>query len=185
MRPKSQTLISTGLQTRINLCACTQVELKKQFKARPIPRSVSRPPTAMQREPKKLTVAQSPQFKATQRPRAVQQPPPATVPEEPEPEPQAMGPRKLTESKPFKLMTEDRGQIHQGTLSRSLSEEKAAHEKACKFHARAMPDFSQIGFLPTESEKELTGKHLFTHRRCLQSHSSVCTHSPMHRVQRV
>ena len=130
----------------------------KQFKARPMPRSVSRPPASVPREQKKLTIAQSPAFKSTHRPRAVHREN-ASKEENSEPKPntKATGSRGLTEPKPFNLATSVRGSIKQQSLNRkNEGEMEALRAQADAFKARSMPDFSEVGFLPTGSEKELT-----------------------------
>ena len=122
-----------------------------------MPRSVSRPPAQVQPAQKKLTIAQSPAFKSTHRPRAVHREPAAKDEENVEPAAASTGPRGLTEPKPFNLSTGVRGSVKQASLQRRAEAEmQALKAQADGFKARSMPDFAQIGFLPSESDKELT-----------------------------
>ncbi|KAL2919499.1 hypothetical protein HK105_201146 [Polyrhizophydium stewartii] len=68
--------------------------------------------------------------------------------------PPAVPAPQLTEPKPFALMTDLRGAIHQSALEQRLAREQEAERQRRAFHANPLPDAEP--FVPKKSDKPLT-----------------------------
>lgn len=62
------------------------------------------------------------------------------------------GPKELTEPQPFRLATENRGQLHQTKLQQQIEAERRQAEEQARVRAKPMPNLTRA-FVPKRAEK--------------------------------